>query len=175
MWAPSIFFAVLDGVLGGPSRDSIITHEVLRLLASPYSRISRSAPQATTANGRWTYDGLFADMTLILVSNRLPVTIRRLGNRLDVQPNPGGVAAGLASVHRELRGRWFGWPGSIAPGETKEVTARLEKEFDCYPVVLPHNLARPYYSSFSNGTLWPLFHSFSTYARYSASEWEAYR
>src|SRR5205823_13699613 len=26
-----------------------------------------------------------------------------------------------------------------------------------------------------NGTLWPLFHSFSTYAKYSASEWEAYR
>jgi trehalose 6-phosphate synthase/phosphatase len=121
------------------------------------------------------YDGLCADMTLILVSNRLPVTIRRVGNRLDVQPNPGGVAAGLASVHRELRGRWFGWPGSIAPGEFKQVAARLEKEFDCYPIVLPHTLARLYYAGFSNGTLWPLFHSFSTYARYSASEWEAYR
>src|SRR5437867_7328133 len=125
--------------------------------------------------GCWMNDGPFADMTLILVSNRLPVTIRRLGNRLDVQPNPGGVAAGLASVNRELRGRWFGWPGSIAPGESKKVAARLEKEFDCDPVVLPPTLARLYYAGFSNGTLWPLFHSFSTYARYSASEWEAYR
>src|SRR6059036_1318438 len=114
-------------------------------------------------------------MTLILVSNRLPVTVRRIGNRLDVQPNPGGVAAGLASFHRELQARWFGWPGSIAPGESKQVAARLEKEFDCVPVVLPSSLARPYYAGFSNGTLWPLFHSFSTYARYSASEWEAYR
>ncbi|TLZ85942.1 MAG: bifunctional alpha,alpha-trehalose-phosphate synthase (UDP-forming)/trehalose-phosphatase [Methanobacteriota archaeon] len=114
-------------------------------------------------------------MTLILVSNRLPVTVRRVGHRLDVQPNPGGVAAGLASVHRELRGRWFGWPGSIASGDSKQVAARLEKEFDCHPVVLPSNLARLYYGGFSNGTLWPLFHSFSTYARYSASEWEAYR
>ncbi|TMA00139.1 MAG: hypothetical protein E6J97_04575 [Methanobacteriota archaeon] len=120
-------------------------------------------------------DGPFADMTLILVSNRLPVTVRRIGNRLDVQPNPGGVAAGLASFHRELQARWFGWPGSIAPGESKQVTARLEKEFDCVPVILPSTLARPYYAGFSNGTLWPLFHSFSTYARYSASEWEAYR
>src|SRR5207244_8428443 len=60
-------------------------------------------------------------------------------------------------------------------GDSKQVAARLEKEFDCHPVVLPSNLARLYYGGFSNGTLWPLFHSFSTYARYSASEWEAYR
>src|SRR5437899_10810057 len=114
-------------------------------------------------------------MTLILVSNRLPVTVRSIGNRFDVQPKRGGVAAGLASCHRELQARWFGWPGSIAPGESKQVTDRLEKEFDCVPVILPSTLARPYYAGFSNGTLWPIFHSFSTYARYSASEWEAYR
>src|SRR5437016_3022290 len=86
-------------------------------------------------------------MTLILVSNRLPVTVRRIGNRLDVQPNPGGVAAGLASFHRELQARWFGWPGSIAPGESKQVTARLEKEFDCVPVILPSTLARAFLGS----------------------------
>src|SRR2546426_2470082 len=108
-------------------------------------------------------------MTLILVSNRLPVTVRRIGNRFDVQPNPGGVAAGLASFHRELQARWFGWPGNIAPRETKEGTARLEREVDCVPAVLPHPLARPYYAGFSDGTLWPVFYSFSPYAEYSAS------
>src|SRR5438093_7365312 len=107
-------------------------------------------------------------MTLILVSNRLPVTVRRVGHRLDVQPNPGGVAAGLASVHRELRGRWFGWPGSIASGDSKQVAARLEKEFDCHPVVLPSNLARPFYGGFSNGTLCTMFLSFSTLAMFGA-------
>src|SRR2546428_8796960 len=71
----------------------------------------------------WIDDGLFANMTLILVSNRLPVTVRRIGNRLDVQPNPGGVAAGLASFLRELQGRWVGWPGAIPPRATQEVTA----------------------------------------------------
>src|SRR5881296_56746 len=84
-------------------------------------------------------------MTLLLVSNRLPITLRRTGNHLDVEPNPGGVAAGL------------------------------EKEFDCHPIFLPHSVARAYYAGFSNGTLWPLFHSFATYARYSAAEWDAYR
>src|SRR3989442_11903342 len=159
----------------GPSPDRIITRDVLRPATSPHPPIRSKRAVHENHMARWMHDGLVADMTLILVSNRLPVTVRRVGNRLEVQPNPGGVAAGLASVHRELRARWFGWPGSIAPGEMKQVTVRLEKEFDCHPVILPHNLARLYYGGFSNGTLWPLFHSFSTYARYSASEWEGYR
>src|SRR3989454_1040531 len=114
-------------------------------------------------------------MTLLLVSNRLPISLRRIGNRLDVQPNPGGVSAGLAAFCREYKARWFGWPGEVLPSETGEVAARLEKDFDCRPVFLPRKLARAYYAGFSNGTLWPLFHSFATYARYSASEWDAYR
>src|SRR3989475_10858805 len=99
-------------------------------------------------------------MTLILVSNRLPVTVRRIGNRLDVQPNPGGVAAGLAAFHRELQARWFGCPGSMRPGESKEATARLQKAFDCVPVVLPSTLARADYAGCSYRPLWPMFHPF---------------
>jgi len=114
-------------------------------------------------------------MTLLLVSNRLPITLRRTGNHLDVEPNPGGVAAGLSSFYREYGARWFGWPGDVSPSESRRVAARLEKEFDCHPIFLPHSVARAYYAGFSNGTLWPLFHSFATYARYSAAEWDAYR
>ena len=114
-------------------------------------------------------------MTLLLVSNRLPVTLKRVGDRLDVRVNPGGVAAGLASFYREHGARWFGWPGDVAPSESRGIATRLEKDFDCHPVFLSRHLARSFYAGFSNGTLWPLFHSFSTYARYSASEWSAYR
>src|SRR5216117_1789267 len=114
-------------------------------------------------------------MTLLLVSNRLPITLRRTGNHLDVEPNPGGVAAGLSSFYREYGARWFGWPGDVSPSESRRVAARLGKEFDCHPIFLPHSVARAYYAGFSNGTLWPLFHSFATYARYSAPEWDAYR
>ena len=63
----------------------------------------------------------------------------------------------------------------MSPSESRRVAARLEKEFDCHPIFLPHSVARAYYAGFSNGTLWPLFHSFATYARYSAAEWDAYR
>src|SRR2546421_3862849 len=75
-------------------------------------------------------DGPFADMTLILVSNRLPVTVRRIGNRLDVQPNPGGVAAGLSSFHRGLQARWVRWPRPIAPGAYHPDTAPPPKRVE---------------------------------------------
>src|SRR3989441_578131 len=95
-----------------------------RLRTSPYPRIGSKRGHPRRLLGHRVHDGLVADMTLILVSNRLPVTIRRVGNRLDVQPNPGGVAAGPPSIHRELRGRSVRWPGSIAPGAIKQSSAR---------------------------------------------------
>src|SRR2546425_5820306 len=111
-----------------------------RLRTSPYPRIGSKRGHPRRLLGHRVHDGLVADMTLILVSNRLPVTVRRVGNRLEVQPNPGGVAAGLASVYQEMRGRWVGWPRSIAPGGSRQGAAPPEKEFDFHPVFLPHKL-----------------------------------
>src|SRR3989449_11656247 len=121
-----------------------------RLRTSPYPRIRSKRGHPRRLLGHRVHDGLVADMTLILVSNRLPVTVQRIGNHLDVQPNPGGVAAGPVSFHRELQARWFGWPGTLAPRETQEVTARLEKKVGRVSVVLPPALARPHYARFSH-------------------------
>src|SRR2546426_5383978 len=112
-----------------------------RLRTSPYPRIRSKRGDPRRLLGHRVHDGRVADMTLILVSNRLPVTVRRVGNRLEVQPNPGGVAAGLASVHPELRARWFGWPGSIGPGGKEQGTLRPGKEIGCQPLLLPLKLA----------------------------------
>src|SRR3989449_5542373 len=114
-----------------------------RLRTSPYPRIRSKRGHPRRLLGHRAHDGLVANMTLILVSNRLPVTVRRIGNRLDVQPNPGGVAAGLASFHRELQARWVGWPGNIAPRENKGVTPRPEREVHTGPAVLPHAPSPP--------------------------------
>src|SRR3989441_7678120 len=111
----------------GPSQDSIITRDVLRPSTSPHLRIRSKRAVHDNHIGRWMYDGLVADMTLILVSNRLPVTVRRVGNRLEVQPNPGGVAAGPPSVHREMRARRVGWPRPDAPGGKEKGTLTLGK------------------------------------------------
>src|SRR3989442_6136393 len=100
----------------GPSQDSIITRDVLRPSTSPHLRIRSKRAVHDNHIGRWMYDGLVADMTLILVSNRLPVTVRRVGNRLEVQPNPGGVAAGPPSGHPRMSGRLVRWARAMTTG-----------------------------------------------------------
>lgn len=113
-------------------------------------------------------------MTLLLVSNRLPVSVSRGKDRIRIQVNPGGVASGLGSFYREYGARWLGWPGDVPKDGPTDVAARL-READCLPVFLPPRLARAYYGGFCNGTLWPLLHSFPMFARYSGEDWAAYR
>lgn len=111
---------------------------------------------------------------MILASNRLPVTIARRRGRLEAQPSPGGLAVGLEAFYREHDARWVGWPGEVAERSRRAVDRKLRTEFRCYPVFLSRDLARRYYAGFSNRTLWPLFHSFSMYARYDSADWDGY-
>ncbi len=111
---------------------------------------------------------------VILVSNRLPVSVSRRGKKLQFEPSAGGLAVGLDAFYREHEGRWIGWPGDIASGDRRSVARRLRADFRCTPVFLPRELARRYYAGFSNRSLWPLFHSFPTLARYDALDWDAY-
>ncbi len=112
---------------------------------------------------------------LILVSNRLPITISRRRGKLEAEPSTGGLAVGLDAFYREHKARWVGWPGEVPETSRRTVDRRLRTEFGCHAVFLPRELSRRYYSGFSNRTLWPLFHSFPTYARYDEEDWEAYR
>ena len=147
----------------------------LRDRVIPQDRLSASREGDERTVVRSSLLPVASSMTLALVSNRLPVALKRTKEGLSIRPNPGGVVAGLCSFHREFQATWFGWPGDVPEGDHEWIRARLASEFACYPVFLPKRLATAYYSGFSNGTLWPLFHSFASYARYSQKEWEAYK
>ncbi len=110
-------------------------------------------------------------MALIIVSNRLPFMITETPSGRQVIPSIGGLATGLGSFYREYKAKWIGWPGG---SERKDVSDLLA-EHDCFPVFLPRRLVKGYYHGFSNKTIWPLFHGFTTYAVFSKSDWEAYR
>ena len=114
---------------------------------------------------------------IIIVSNRLPVTVTKREGVFHFHSSAGGLATGLGSFYREKGGLWLGWPGisaESARGREEEIISRLE-ELSCRPVFLTQRQIENYYYGFSNKTLWPLFHYFLQYAVFDQKLWETYR
>ena len=112
---------------------------------------------------------------ILIVANRLPVSIKNTDEGLVYTPSAGGLATGLRSLQGESDTCWIGWPGHVPKEYKPEVEQHLSKKHGAFPVFLPESLAMRYYAGYSNRTLWPILHSLPTLARYSAPEWEAYR
>jgi trehalose 6-phosphate synthase/phosphatase len=109
---------------------------------------------------------------LIVVSNRLPFTLRRGPKGIERRPSAGGLVAALEPVLSRVGGVWIGWPGiELRTGE------RLRRKGDAYRikgVALNREEVRRYYYGFSNKSLWPVFHSFPTRTTFERQDWEAY-
>jgi trehalose 6-phosphate synthase/phosphatase len=95
-----------------------------------------------------------------------------------VQPSPGGLATGLASLPKNIDTLWIGWPGiakeKLSQADQEELADRLE-EMNCRPVNLSQADVKNYYQGFSNKTIWPLFHYFSQRTAYEDRYWNAYQ
>lgn len=120
---------------------------------------------------------------MVVVSNRLPFTVREKGGGLEFTPSVGGLATGLASYTESLRESsaasrrflWVGWPGSTLPQERQEeVRERSLAEFHAVPVFLSEAEIEKFYQGFCNKTIWPLFHSFQVYTNYDEDHWARY-
>src|SRR5262245_63980969 len=97
---------------------------------------------------------------LLLVSNRLPVTLTVGPRGVQVERSVGGLATGLRESHERSGGLWIGWPGPME-FESEAVRARVESRFatlGIVPVYLSTREVRRYYEGFANSVLWPLFH-----------------
>jgi len=114
---------------------------------------------------------------LIIVSNRLPITIKRVKEGLSVTQSVGGLATGLGSFYESRDSIWVGWPGipsnHLNAEQQAEVTEKLS-ERSCQPVFLTQRQIDHYYNGFCNRTIWPLFHYFPLYTQYKDSDWRAY-
>ena len=49
---------------------------------------------------------------LLIVANRLPVTVKVTEAGVDVQRSTGGLATGLQGPHEQSDGLWIGWSGA---------------------------------------------------------------
>lgn len=98
---------------------------------------------------------------VIVVSNRLPVTVGHQSGRLVLRHSAGGVATGLASLRSSNPSVWVGWPGIDLPASGRDDREWVEHELaaqDCVPVYLSRADIEQCYHGFSNETVWPLFH-----------------
>ncbi len=114
---------------------------------------------------------------LIVVSNRLPLTVRRGPDGWKAERSPGGLATALGPVMSRLGGLWIGWPGDApdTPDEGRQqILARWEKRHGFVTVDLPRPLSHRFYQGYSNQTLWPLFHQFPSSLVYDPQGWDAY-
>ncbi|MDH4140279.1 MAG: bifunctional alpha,alpha-trehalose-phosphate synthase (UDP-forming)/trehalose-phosphatase [Coriobacteriia bacterium] len=115
---------------------------------------------------------------LVIVSNRLPVTVEKRKGELMLKRSIGGVATGLGSYHETHESIWVGWAevpvSRLEAEEKKRIAEQLAAQHSCVPVFLTENDIRGFYHGFSNRTLWPLFHYFTRYAEFDSSMWQAY-
>ncbi len=113
---------------------------------------------------------------LIIISNRLPVTISERNGELTLNPSAGGLATGLNSLKAEREVHWIGWPGINTSNKNKQqaITEKLEA-LQMTPVFIPKDKFSGYYNGFSNSTLWPLFHYFQQYSDFYERTWRDYQ
>jgi trehalose 6-phosphate synthase/phosphatase len=113
---------------------------------------------------------------LLIVSNRLPVTVRHDGGRASVVPSSGGLATGLRGPHEKSGGLWIGWPGPLDDVPEQERAALTRKLTDdrLVPIALSADEIRRYYDGFSNGFIWPVFHYLAGLVPLHDEDWETY-
>ena len=118
-----------------------------------------------------------SDGRVIIVSNRLPFTVRADDDNVTVTTAAGGLANGLRAFHEEGDSLWIGWPGdaSSIPRSRRAAVTRHFHERRIVPVHLGHAEAKAYYEGVCNGVIWPLFHYLTDRIPVDACEWSAYR
>ena len=121
-------------------------------------------------------DGAAALPRVLLVSNRLPVTIVRRDGELVVERSVGGLATGLAGPHARSGGVWIGWPGLLDDVDAAERLALGDhlRAMRAAPVTLGVAEVATFYDGISNGVLWPLFHDRLDRLPLVVEGWETY-
>ncbi|MCK4329039.1 bifunctional alpha,alpha-trehalose-phosphate synthase (UDP-forming)/trehalose-phosphatase [candidate division WOR-3 bacterium] len=116
---------------------------------------------------------------LLIVSNRLPITIERRKGNLRLRRSVGGLATGLGAFYQSYNSMWIGWCGvsseKISGEEKNSVRRELITDWDSHPIFLSRKDIRMYYHGFSNRTIWPLFHYFTHYTVYNKDFWSSYK
>jgi len=113
---------------------------------------------------------------IFIVSNRLPVTVKKNSKGFVLSPSVGGLATGLKSIFEQENCIWIGWQGLTVKSEAEKnnITVKLQK-LRMIPIFLTPQEIKKSYEGFCNVTIWPLFHYFSQFTEYDTRMWDIYK
>lgn len=114
---------------------------------------------------------------LLIVSNRLPVTVKPEGGGFSLRQSTGGLVTGLSSLLKSWDTVWIGWHGHneiLNKGAEKQLDKVL-RDRGMFSVPIDRNEIQGYYNDFSNGALWPLYHYQIDKMPLSLSGWDDYK
>lgn len=114
---------------------------------------------------------------LVVVSNRLPISVTKNEGKIEYLASSGGLATAMSSLDQDDK-VWVGWPGIASDDLSEEEMEEIREELlsrGFIPVFLSHKQVELFYEGFSNDTLWPLFHYFQSLTRHHNEYWDSYQ
>jgi len=115
---------------------------------------------------------------LVIVSNRLPVTLQRSDTgQWEVHSSTGGLVTALVPLLGNRKSLWIGWPGILEETNVDELlkVASQTHGYILKPVLLTREEVNNYYFGFSNQIIWPLFHDLQSRCNFDPAYWNTYR
>ncbi len=123
-----------------------------------------------------TYMTAGKNSRLLVVSNRLPISVSNIDNEWQIESAPGGLVTALSPIMQRAHGMWVGWPGCSPGAPVEQLLQTLpEQMYSLKPIPLSDEEISKYYRGFSNRSIWPLFHDLLGHFSFSSDEWEMYQ
>ncbi len=114
---------------------------------------------------------------LVVVSNRLPVTLKKEDGAWRASQSSGGLASAMGPILQESGGIWIGSSGeeeALDPAERDNLMNETGASYRLVPVDMPTELAADFYEGYPNQVVWPLFHLFPSRMAFTPEAWHAY-
>ncbi len=114
---------------------------------------------------------------LVLVSNRIPITITNENGALQGHPSSGGLVSALEPLLKKHGGIWVGSGGTEDTPEIRKILEQAsgDSAYRYAPLFLTEEEQSNFYEGFSNEIIWPLFHDLQSRCNFDPSYWEFYQ
>ncbi len=116
-------------------------------------------------------------MKILLVSNRLPITIEKTESGFVARQASGGLVSALVPSLKRFRGTWIGWPGGDGteafPMDQMLADFSRREGIDLVGVPLSANDYSQFYEGYCNQIIWPLFHDLQSLCNFKPEFWES--